>query len=116
MASLIIDRQSGEYWLYFGQGTTKDRDKAYRYADTIAVTLHHLFWESTYVEHLNPAGPSASTFTSYTPKSKVTPMVTTSMKDNNLIWIACEGVWVAAERQHLALSSLAAWEQKKVTG
>lgn len=114
MASLIIDRQSGEYWLYFGQGTTKDRGKAYQYADTIAVTLHHLFWETSYVEHLNPAGES--TFTMYTPKGKVMPTITTTMMENNLTWVACEGVWMAAERQHLALSSLAAWEQKKVTG
>lgn len=114
MASVIIDRQSGEYWLYYGQGTTKDREKAYQYADTIAVTLHHLFWETTYVEHINPG--KESTYTMYAPKGKVMPLITTAMMENNLTWVACEGVWMAAERQHLAMSSLAAWEQKKVTG
>lgn len=108
----VVDRETDQYWKDYGKGVTPDLIKAGVYPDNVALALNKIFWETTYVLKHDTFGKQIRH--QHKPDHAKSPAVHQKMMENDLIWVAHEGAWMAVTRQSLALGTLLALKYDKV--
>ncbi len=102
----MIDKDTKRFWKQFGQGTTNKISEACCYSNQTAVALAKLYSEQAFAVVCDGQGnPSTEHYFAW---EENCPPRSQQMIDSNLVWVAFENTWYAADRQTLALSTLIA--------
>ena len=108
----IMNKSNGSYWRYFGEGVTPEVSEAHEYTVFQAQALARLFWEeAVYLERVDEDGLWVEH--GHTPDPRLSPRRTEKMKAQGHVWVAYEGVWLAANNQDLAMTTLAVSKTEK---
>jgi hypothetical protein len=92
---------------------TFDREKAHVYTVFQAQALARIFWEETvYTDRTDEQGVWVEH--SHTPDPRLSPRRTQAMKEKNHVWVAYEGVWLAAHVRDLLAVTMAVSQTEPV--
>lgn len=109
----VIDKETKKFWKEYGKGLTSEIATAHEFPDSAAHCLLRLFCDEVTIivrDHEKTRdGKDVWVEHHWKTEAKSMPLVTKTMREKELVWVAYDGLWMATDRQALILGTLLAY-------